>query len=62
MGGGAATDDLEKGVETQTWLAVSNDDKPKVSRRYFYHKGEADYHPETDGSGASVFEPGARTA
>jgi NAD(P)-dependent dehydrogenase (short-subunit alcohol dehydrogenase family) len=48
MGGSAATDDLEQGVETQAWLAVSNDDKAKVSGCYFYHKREADYRPETD--------------
>jgi NAD(P)-dependent dehydrogenase (short-subunit alcohol dehydrogenase family) len=48
MGGSSATDDLEKGVETQAWLAVSNDDKAKVSGHYFYHKREADYHPGID--------------
>lgn len=48
MGGRAATDDLEKGFETQAWLAVSNDEKAKVSGRYFFHKREAGYHPATD--------------
>ncbi len=48
MGGPGAPDDLEKGYETQVWLAVSNDDRAKVSGRYFYHKQEADYRPEAD--------------
>ncbi len=48
MGGPGAPEDLEKGFETQAWLAVSTDDKTKVSGRYFHHKREADYHPETD--------------
>jgi NAD(P)-dependent dehydrogenase (short-subunit alcohol dehydrogenase family) len=51
MGGRAAPDDLEKGFETQAWLAVSNDHKAKVSGRYFFHKREADYHPATDNTG-----------
>jgi len=48
MGGSGAPDDLDKGYETQVWLAVSEDEKAKVSGRYFFHKKEADYHPETD--------------
>jgi NAD(P)-dependent dehydrogenase (short-subunit alcohol dehydrogenase family) len=48
MGGRGAPDDLDKGVETQVWLAVSNDDKAKVSSRYFFHRKEAAYHPEAD--------------
>jgi NAD(P)-dependent dehydrogenase (short-subunit alcohol dehydrogenase family) len=48
MGGLGATDDLEKGFETQAWLAVSTDDRAKVSGRYFYHRREVDYHPEAD--------------
>ena len=41
MGGRGAPDDLEKGFETQVWLAASDDEKAKVSGRYFYHrKGE----------------------
>lgn len=48
MGGPGAPDDLEKGCETQSWLAVSADDKVKVSGRYFHHRREADYHPEAD--------------
>src|SRR5262249_11147349 len=34
MGGPGAPDDLQKGFETQTWLAVSNDSRAKVSGRY----------------------------
>jgi hypothetical protein len=48
MGGPDAPDDLEKGFETQAWLAVSDDDRAKVSGRYFYHKREARYRPEAD--------------
>ena len=48
MGGPGAPDDLEKGFETQVWLAVNTDDKAKVSGRYFYHRRESDYHPEAD--------------
>jgi NAD(P)-dependent dehydrogenase (short-subunit alcohol dehydrogenase family) len=45
MGGSAAPDDLEKGFQTQAWLAVSNDEEAKVSGCYFYHKRKADYLP-----------------
>jgi NAD(P)-dependent dehydrogenase (short-subunit alcohol dehydrogenase family) len=45
MGGPGAPDDLEKGFETQAWLAVSADDKAKVSGQYFHHKREAEHHP-----------------
>jgi len=48
MGGAGAPGDLEKGFQTQVWLAVSNDKKAKVSGRYFYHKKEADSHPKAD--------------
>ncbi|MEX0778955.1 MAG: hypothetical protein WD037_04425 [Balneolales bacterium] len=48
MGGHGATYDIQKGFETQAWLAVSNDDKARVSGRYLYHKKEARAHPETD--------------
>lgn len=43
MGGPNAPDDLKKGVETQVWLAVSNDDNAKVSGRYFFHRNEVSY-------------------
>jgi NAD(P)-dependent dehydrogenase (short-subunit alcohol dehydrogenase family) len=45
MGGHGAPDNLEKGYETQVWLAVSNDKEAKVSGRYFYHKRQDDYLP-----------------
>ena len=48
MGGSGATDDLQKGAETQVWLAVSDDEKAKVSGRYFYHKKEAEYNSAAD--------------
>jgi NAD(P)-dependent dehydrogenase (short-subunit alcohol dehydrogenase family) len=38
MGGAAATDDLEMGYLTQTWLAVSNDAATTVSGGYWYHR------------------------
>lgn len=40
MGGRGAPDDLQKGYETQSWLAVSDDSSAKVSGRYFYHQAE----------------------
>jgi NAD(P)-dependent dehydrogenase (short-subunit alcohol dehydrogenase family) len=43
MGGSGAPDNLEKGFQTQAWLAVSNDIETKVSGRYFYHKKETHY-------------------
>jgi NAD(P)-dependent dehydrogenase (short-subunit alcohol dehydrogenase family) len=38
MGGAAATDNLEMGYLTQTWLAVSNDAAATVSGGYWYHR------------------------
>lgn len=48
MGGKGAPDDLQKGYETQVWLAVSNDDKAKVSGRYFFHQKERHHNPEAN--------------
>ncbi|HSE25350.1 MAG TPA: SDR family NAD(P)-dependent oxidoreductase [Pyrinomonadaceae bacterium] len=48
MGGQGAPDDLRKGYETQVWLAVSNDEKAKVSGRHFHHREESSYNPEAD--------------
>jgi NAD(P)-dependent dehydrogenase (short-subunit alcohol dehydrogenase family) len=45
MGGKSAPDNLEKGAETQAWLAVSNDEEAKVSGRYFYHMREKQFRP-----------------
>jgi NAD(P)-dependent dehydrogenase (short-subunit alcohol dehydrogenase family) len=44
MGGGGAPDDLQKGYETQVWLATSNDERAKVSGQYFHHKKERRYN------------------
>ena len=38
MGGPGASDDLEKGHLTQTWLAVSHDPAATVSGGYWYHR------------------------
>ncbi len=46
MGGRGAPDDLDKGYETQVWLAVSDDPKALVTGRHFYHKREASHRAE----------------
>ena len=48
MGGSGAPDDLEKGYQTQVWLATSNDDKAKISGHYFYHKQPTKSNPIAD--------------
>jgi hypothetical protein len=48
MGGAGAPDDLEKGFETQVWLATSEDDAVKVSGRYFHHKRAVRCNPQAD--------------
>jgi NAD(P)-dependent dehydrogenase (short-subunit alcohol dehydrogenase family) len=48
MGGRGAPDNLDKGAETQAWLAVSNDDKAKVSGRYFRYMKVEHHQPEVD--------------
>jgi NAD(P)-dependent dehydrogenase (short-subunit alcohol dehydrogenase family) len=48
MGGKAAPDDLQKGYETQIWLATSNDEKAKVSGRYFHHQKERSHNSFAD--------------
>lgn len=48
MGGRGAPDDLQKGYETQVWLAVSNDEKARVSGRYFFHQKEKHHNPQAD--------------
>jgi NAD(P)-dependent dehydrogenase (short-subunit alcohol dehydrogenase family) len=48
MGGRGAPDDLQKGFETQVWLAISNDEKAQVSGRYFFHQKEIHHNPEAD--------------
>ena len=41
MGGASAPDNLQKGADTQVWLAVSNDPKAIVTGRYFHHQQES---------------------
>ena len=48
MGGRGAPDDLQKGYETQVWLAASDDEKARVSGRYFHHRKESRHNPEAD--------------
>jgi hypothetical protein len=48
MGGKGAPDDLQKGYETQVWLATSNESPTKVSGRYFHHQKESGHNPEAD--------------
>ena len=38
MGGAGAPDDLESGIGTQAWLAVSDDAEARASGKYFYHQ------------------------
>jgi len=45
MGGPQAPDDFEQGVETQVWLAVSDDEGALVSGRYFHHQSIRAVHP-----------------
>lgn len=46
MGGPYATDDLEMGYLTQTWLAVSHDAAATVSGGYWYHRQRQAPEPE----------------
>jgi NAD(P)-dependent dehydrogenase (short-subunit alcohol dehydrogenase family) len=48
MGGAGAPDSFESGYQTQVWLAVSNDEKVKVSGRFFYHQKEIRSNAEAD--------------
>ena len=48
MGGRGAPDDLQKGYETQVWLATSNDQLAKQSGRYFFHQKERSYNQDAD--------------
>lgn len=43
MGGAGAPDNLQKGYETQVWLATSNDDQALVTGQYFYHQRESSF-------------------
>jgi NAD(P)-dependent dehydrogenase (short-subunit alcohol dehydrogenase family) len=46
MGGRGAPDDLQKGYETQTWLAVSNESDAQVSGHYFFHRTQQRFNPQ----------------
>jgi NAD(P)-dependent dehydrogenase (short-subunit alcohol dehydrogenase family) len=46
MGGRGAPDNLEKGYQTQAWLAVSNEADALVSGCYFYHQKQSRYVAE----------------
>jgi NAD(P)-dependent dehydrogenase (short-subunit alcohol dehydrogenase family) len=48
MGGRGAPDDLQKGYETQVWLAVSDDENAKVTGKYFFHQKVKDCNHEAD--------------
>jgi NAD(P)-dependent dehydrogenase (short-subunit alcohol dehydrogenase family) len=48
MGGRGAPDNLQKGFETQAWLAVSEDENAKVSGKYFHHKKLSRHNNEAD--------------
>ena len=48
MGGRGAPDDLNKGYQTQVWLAASNDEKAKVTGRYFFHQKERPHNAEAN--------------
>ncbi len=54
MGGSGAPDDLDEGVETQVWLAASEDAQAKVSGYYFRKKKQA--HHRTEASDVAVQE------
>lgn len=51
MGGQGAPDDLQKGYETQVWLAASDDANAKVTGKYFHHQKEVRHNPEADDAG-----------
>lgn len=48
MGGSGAPDNLQKGYETQAWLAVSDDEQAKVTGQYFYHQKAIPCNPEAE--------------
>lgn len=46
MGGRGAPDNLQKGFETQVWLAASDKAEAKISGRYLHHLREDRFLPE----------------
>lgn len=51
MGGAGAPDDLEKGYQTQCWLAASDESEAKVSGRYFFHQQPRRFNPAASDTG-----------
>lgn len=47
MGGAGAPDDLDKGCQTQAWLATSHDPAATVSGKYFFHQKQKNPDPAT---------------
>jgi NAD(P)-dependent dehydrogenase (short-subunit alcohol dehydrogenase family) len=50
MGGAGATDDLDQGYLTQTWLAVSDDPAASVTGGYWFHRQQQAPAAETSDS------------
>lgn len=48
MGGAGAPDDLSKGAETQSWLAVSEEANALITGKYFHHKTQRPSNPIAD--------------
>jgi NAD(P)-dependent dehydrogenase (short-subunit alcohol dehydrogenase family) len=48
MGGKGAPDSLQKGYETQVWLAVSNDEGARITGKYFFHQKQVRSNPEAE--------------
>lgn len=46
MGGKNASDDLDKGYETQLWLSSSDSEDALVTGKYFHHKKQLNPHPD----------------
>lgn len=46
MGGEHASDDLDQGHLTQSWLAVSNDSQAQVTGQHFYHMTSGPTNPD----------------
>ena len=48
MGGAGAPDSLQKGCETQAWLATGTDPNAMVSGKYFFHQKQQHQRPEAE--------------
>jgi len=48
MGGRGAPDNLQKGYETQSWLAAGTDEHANITGQYLHHKRPAQYHEMAD--------------